>query len=42
MDLDPGERYSRMETGVSTQNFDTNLVSIVVWPGDPFGEMCLF
>ena len=22
----------------STQTFDTNLVSIVVWPGDPFRE----
>ena len=25
-----------------TQNFDTRLVSIVVWPGEPFSEMCLF
>ena len=22
----------------STQNFDTNLMSIVVWPGEPFFE----
>ena len=26
----------------STQNFDTNLVSIVVWPGEPFWKKCLF
>ena len=25
----------------STQNFDTNLVSIVVWPGEPFWKKCL-
>ena len=25
----------------STQNFDTNLVSRVVWPGEPFWEKCL-
>ena len=32
-----GERYLRMETGVpSTQNFVTNLMSIVVCPGEPF------
>ena len=34
-----GERYWRIETGVLlSQNFDTNLVSIVVWPGEPFLE----
>ena len=26
----------------STQNFDTNLMSIVVWPGEPFWENCWF
>ena len=26
----------------STQNFDTNLVSIVVWPGEPFWKKCVF
>ena len=26
----------------STQNFDTNLMSIVVWPGKPFSKKCLF
>ena len=26
----------------STQKFDTNLVSIVVWSGEPFWEKCLF
>ena len=26
----------------STQNFDARLVSIVVWPGEPFSEKCLF
>ena len=24
------------------QNFDARLVSIVVWPGEPFSEKCLF
>ena len=27
---------------VFSQNFDTNLVSIVVWPGEPFWGNCLF
>ena len=26
----------------STQNFDTNLMSIVVWPGQPFSENVCF
>ena len=26
----------------STQNFAARLVSIVVWPGEPFSEKCLF
>ncbi len=26
----------------STQNFDTNLMSIVIWPGKPFSKKCWF
>ena len=31
----PYKRHGNGDRG-STQNFDTNLVSIVVWPGEPF------
>ena len=42
--LGRGERYTVFENGDrgSTQNFDTNLMSIVVWPGKPFSKKCLF
>ena len=33
---------SENEDRGSAQNFDTDLVSIVVWPGEPFSEKCLF
>ena len=29
------ERYLDFKTGDSTQNFDTNLMRIVVWPAKP-------
>ena len=37
-----GERYLRMETGVlhRISIFGTNLMSIVVWPTEPYFENC--
>ena len=39
-----GSRWEIFENGDrgSTQNFDTNLMSIVVWPTEPFSKKCLF
>ena len=39
-----GSRREIFENGDrgATQNFDTHLMSIVVWPGEPFREKCLF
>ena len=39
-----GSWWEIFENGdrASTQNFDTNLMSIMVWPGKPFSKKCLF